>query len=68
MYARTGLEAEKEVEGLFIEVRRALEEGHGKTNAYLEFHVIYGQKLLSAQESLKRKRTTVYVRIDPDSV
>jgi hypothetical protein len=49
-------------------VRRAVKEGHGKMNAYLEFHVIYGQKLLSAQESLKRKRTTVYVRIDPDSV
>ena len=39
---------------MFIEVRRAL-EGHGTMNAYAEFHVIYGQKLLSVQEILKEE-------------
>ena len=36
-------------------VRRAVEEGYGKMNVYLEFHVIYGQKLLSVQEILKEE-------------
>ena len=47
-----GLGKEKEeVENLCMEVRRALEEGHGKVHAYLEFHIIYGQKLMDTQMS-----------------